>query len=204
LGYQGTGQFTVFERQFLAEAYGEALRAGASSMAGNGVQTSAKAMLIEHRDRLYPSHTTTAVAVTDTQPLEGSREAVKPETQAAAEAAKADVGSFDKLVVAYEDIQNQIALLKTLLEHQLSKDATPSKEIIAQAIDEAISKYERVGSQLEETALREYQTPIYPDNANRTVTALKASEVFPKIPYYIPGTTEIENGLCQPSLMMAT
>lgn len=192
LGYQGTGQFTVFEREFLNDAYREALRAGASGSAETGYGTSARALLIEHRDRLYPSQATTkSMVAEDSQSVQGTDDTVTTVTQAGDVAAKADVGSFDKLVVAYEDIQNQIALLKTLLEHQLSKDETPSKEIIAQAIDEAISKYEGIGEQLEETALREYQTPIYPQNANRTVTALKASEIFPKIPYYIPGTTEI-------------
>ncbi len=35
-----------------------------------------------------------------------------------------------------------------------------------------------------------YGTPIRPTNANLGITAVKASEVFPRVPYFIPGTEE--------------
>jgi len=37
---------------------------------------------------------------------------------------------------------------------------------------------------------QKYGTPVRPTNGNLGITAVKASEVFPRVPYYIPGTAE--------------
>lgn len=183
LGYQSTGQMTEFERQFLSDSYAQSI--SEASVSGSSNVSAPRAVLFERREKLYPAEQTTATTVsTVSQPDQLNAEAANLEVSPSDE-------SFDRLVVAYEDIKNQVALLKTMMEHQQRAESSPSKEVIVEALAEALASQEALATDLEEKARRTYNTPIYPDNANRTVTAIKASEIFPRIPYYIPGTTEI-------------
>jgi hypothetical protein len=189
LGYQPTGQLTAFEKQFLLDTHVQAQQSVSASSTSNTANIPTRLVLTDRRDKMFPTQVTQPVTETVvTQSVNVGTETTFAEPGLGA---KADAESLDKLVVAYQDVQNQISLLQIMLEHQMAKEATPSKALIVQAIDEAIAKYEAVTSEMENTAQRQYDTPIYPDNSNRTVTALKASEIFPRIPYYIPGTTEI-------------
>ena len=43
-----------------------------------------------------------------------------------------------------------------------------------------------------------FSTPIRPQNANLTVSAFRAADTFPKIPFYVPGTAEIGEMLVIP------
>jgi peptidoglycan hydrolase-like protein with peptidoglycan-binding domain len=183
LGYQPTGQMTVFEQQFLADSYAQSISGTSSS--GSASPSAPRTVLIERRARLYPTEQAGAAS----NPTAIQIDQLNPDLSDS-EAAQGDE-SLDRLVVAYEDIKNQVALLQTMMEHQQSKEAGPSKEVIVEALAEAIASQEILATGIEEQAKRTYNTPIYPDNANRTVTAIKASEIFPRIPYYVPGTTEI-------------
>ena len=45
-----------------------------------------------------------------------------------------------------------------------------------------------------------YTTPIKPDDAELGITARRASEVYPKVPYYIPGTKEMGEFWIEPTV----
>ena len=45
-----------------------------------------------------------------------------------------------------------------------------------------------------------YTTPIKPDDAELGITARRASEVYPKVPYYIPGTKEMGEFWVEPAV----
>lgn len=89
----------------------------------------------------------------------------------------------------------QIIMLTKVLNEQmeLQKNAPPelqiSVESAIQAIKERMEKLRAEYSAVSGLA-RNYLTPITPDDQSLYDTARKASEIYPKIPYYIPGTAE--------------
>ena len=44
---------------------------------------------------------------------------------------------------------------------------------------------------LQQEYLNQYSTPITPTNQKLNISSFKASETFPKVPFYVPGTSEI-------------
>jgi hypothetical protein len=103
-----------------------------------------------------------------------------------------------KLEAAADGVANlsaQIELLKKMLEDQkgLAVKATGDEKstvdatlaIINIQIENRIKE-----QQVESQKLQGYLTSIMPNNRNQYLSARKASEVFPRIPYYIPGTPE--------------
>ena len=77
-----------------------------------------------------------------------------------------------------------------MLANEMSKSPSAARDVAIQAIQDAVNKYAATQGDIQATVRSKYNTPITPDNANKGVTALKASKIFPKIPYYIPGTSE--------------
>ncbi len=51
---------------------------------------------------------------------------------------------------------------------------------------------------LESLLSQRFSTPIRPSNANLSVSAFRAADTFPKIPYYVPGTNEFGEMLVIP------
>ncbi len=92
------------------------------------------------------------------------------------------------------DIQGQIALLSRVVEEQ--KSLKSSGREAAAAVDKTVSAIEARltklrGDHAEKTReLSRYQTNIRPIDQDLHVTARKASEIYPKVPYYINGTKE--------------
>lgn len=92
------------------------------------------------------------------------------------------------------NIAGQILALEAVLreQEQLAKsdeaDRTLANDAIA-AINDRLTDLKAALATKNE-ALSKYSTPIRPDDMNLGVTARKASEFYPKIPYYIPGTRE--------------
>lgn len=95
------------------------------------------------------------------------------------------------------DIQTKFDLMAT----QLKLLEQIHEFIEAKAVDEAsrrklgtvIDRIDRLRAAIQQVRVEtkgKYGTPIKPTNSNLGVTAVKASEVFPRVPYYIPGTDE--------------
>ena len=108
-------------------------------------------------------------------------------------------GDQKKLEAAADGVANlsaQIDLLKKMLEDQRDLAAkVPVEEkgtvdatlaVINAQIENRVKE-----QQVEDRKLQGYLTSITPNNRNQYLSARKASEVFPRIPYYIPGTPEI-------------
>lgn len=92
------------------------------------------------------------------------------------------------------DIKGQIDLMRRVLAEQKKLSSGPQNdpdisqqtaEAISERLTELQASYEQKAK-----ALAGYATPIRPDDGDLGITARKASEIYPKIPYYIPGTRE--------------
>jgi hypothetical protein len=93
------------------------------------------------------------------------------------------------------DLQSQIQVLEKVAAEQLELQKTASNDLRA-SVDRAV---EAVNAQLArlkseyssiDKSFTLYLTSVTPNDRDLYLTARKASEVYPKIPYYIPGTSE--------------
>ena len=59
------------------------------------------------------------------------------------------------------------------------------------AIKKEVKKLNAEKQSLQQEYLNQYSTPITPTNQKLNISSFKASETFPKVPFYVPGTNEI-------------
>jgi hypothetical protein len=109
----------------------------------------------------------------------------------------AQTNNTTTVVIIDEDIQQkydlmlaQFKLIEQVQKHVASKSSIASQSRKLENITDHLDMLSKAIKSVEADAESKYGTPIRPSNANLGVTAAKASEVFPRVPYYIPGTTE--------------
>jgi hypothetical protein len=103
------------------------------------------------------------------------------------------------------ELAGQISVLQTVLKEQndLKKTATPET---SGAFDNSVTAIEkRIDALKKEYSERDrnfskYLTSIKPNDRDLYLTARKASEIYPKIPYYIPGTSETGEFWVEPTV----
>lgn len=103
------------------------------------------------------------------------------------------------------ELAGQISVLQTVLKEQadLKKAALPET---ASAFDTSIQAIEkRIDALKKEYSERDrnfskYMTSIKPNDRDLYLTARKSSEIYPKIPYYIPGTSETGEFWVEPTV----
>lgn len=104
----------------------------------------------------------------------------------------------------YADLDGQITLLAGLVEEQRVLRGEGKEP--AAAVDQTIAAIEaRLGDlrKSKTEKVREasrYQTSIRPTDFDQYITARKMSEIYPKVPYYIPGTKEIGEFWVEPDV----
>ena len=59
------------------------------------------------------------------------------------------------------------------------------------AIKREVKNLNAAKQSLQQEYLNQYSTPITPTNQKLNISSFKASETFPKVPFYVPGTSEI-------------
>lgn len=103
------------------------------------------------------------------------------------------------------DVKGEIELLnqvvfeqKKLLER--GGDISSLHFETIRVIEERISELKSDFSKKLKTISSSYLTPVKPDDADLGITARRASEIYPKIPYYIPGTKEIGEFWLEPAV----
>ena len=91
------------------------------------------------------------------------------------------------------DLEAQIKVLTTVLQQQqtlgIEKIDQSSKEATISALNDQINKLKNEYSLIDKN-FNTYLTSIRPNDRDLYLTARKASEIYPRIPYYIPGTSE--------------
>ena len=70
-------------------------------------------------------------------------------------------------------------------------------------LNTVVSEIDRLRAEkalLQQQLTSRFSTPIRPNNANLSVSAFRAADTFPKIPFYVPGTSEIGEMLVVPRI----
>ena len=72
------------------------------------------------------------------------------------------------------------------------------KDRVLSVVDSEITRLRAEKELLQQQLSQRFSTPIRPTNANLSVSAFRAADTFPKIPFYVPGTNEIGEMLVIP------
>ncbi len=100
------------------------------------------------------------------------------------------------------DIRGMMALFQGMIDEQKKMNASESQEVARQTIAVLTGRVKELEGQFSEktTQLSGYSTSIKPNDPDLQITARRASELFPKIPYYIPGTTDTGEFWLEPTV----
>ena len=96
-----------------------------------------------------------------------------------------------------DEIQASIVMFQTISE-VIENQPVSSKDRLLTVLGTEIARLQEEKSLLEDNLSSRFSTPIRPNNANLSVSAFRASDTFPKIPFYVPGTNEIGEMLVVP------
>ena len=95
------------------------------------------------------------------------------------------------------DIQASIVMFMAIAD--VIKQQPPSlKDRVLGVVDTEITRLRAEKELLQKILSSRFSTPIRPSNANLAVSAFRAADTFPKIPFYVPGTNEIGEMLVIP------
>lgn len=95
------------------------------------------------------------------------------------------------------EIQASIVMFMAISE-VIEKQPLSMKERVLSVVGTEITRLQAEKLQLQEMLTSRFSTPIRPQNANLSVSAFRAADTFPKIPFYVPGTAEIGEMLVVP------
>ena len=205
LGYPITGQLTPFEKDFLINSYHRGQAGGQQTMVTVARMPNGYCGLLQaYREEMARPVQPAAIPAPTVAPPVAAAPAVaaQPVQTAVQNTINLSNNSAEmaKLQEEFDEIARQIELLTDVLSHQKGLGATSSRSGKIQALEARISLFEGQRSDIVDQAEDAYQTPIRPTNANLGTTALRASEVFPKVPYYIAGTEQIGEFWVEPRI----
>ena len=151
-------------------------------------------------------HPTTAFLITKYADLESESKNVAQENTGN----KTIINNNDNSITQQVYVNNQSQAQKTLDEVQSSlnmykaiskvvRKQTPDiRNSIIGPVNKEIKKLTQKIEALETQFSTQFSTPIRPSNQKLNTTSFKASETFPKIPFYVPGSNEIGEFLTIP------
>ena len=118
------------------------------------------------------------------------------QTIAAGNAVNIDIGDASQVNKRIGDLQVEIGILTKVLTEQKDEQATAADEDDKLTLEQTIAAITSHLDVLEQeydaknTTFETYLTSVKPDDKNLYMSARKASQVFPKVPYYIPGNLD--------------
>lgn len=198
LNYTITGKLNSFEKQFLTDSYFKSLAAGnetlrlvASKQNGYcGLLQQYLAQLIAPADAEQGNSMAPAPVPKVTQSAEVNNVTVINTKNSNYNSINVSV-SINEFQADYDRLIIQVKLLQQIIQHLDSKSTNSSSTKKLKAVRDRVHNLEVLVNKYEREGRSKYGVPIRPSNANIGVTAVKASEAFPRVPYYIPGTEEL-------------
>ena len=109
-----------------------------------------------------------------------------------AQASVTTVGVAADISVAQTNIDNleeQIVLFSSILLVLEKRELTRKEKVLAVISDE-VKRLTAQKKALQAMYEQQFLTPIRPQNINLNQTSFRAAEIFPRVPFYIPGSEE--------------
>lgn len=149
----------------------------------------------------------TTIIVNETAPAQTTAKVTAAQTQTSAAAVQAqvqtDVSQWQSVTtvqdaqVLADNLQATLIMYLAIRETVLQQPPTLRERVLS-TVDEKIAQLEAQKNSLQQYLSNRFSTPIRPQNANLGVSAFRAADTFPKVPYYVPGTNEIGEMLVIP------
>ncbi len=201
LGYPITGQLTPFEQDFLLNSHNRGQAAGQQTFIAVAQFPNGYCGLLQaYRDEMVRPTPVPGANVTLPQFVAAPTVITAPTAVTTNVSIAANEIEISALQEEVDRVAEQIALLTEVLKYQESQDTTPVRTTKIEVVRSRIEYFDKQVNEITEAAQNRYQTPIRPVNANLGTTALRASEIFPKVPYYIPGTDQIGEFWVEPRI----
>ena len=105
--------------------------------------------------------------------------------------------SFKEAQRELDEVQASIDMY-IAISNSVKKQKPEVVKRILKSVEGKISKLNRKKDRLQAKFSRKFSTPIRPTNEKLNRTSFRASQIFPKIPFYIPGSREIGEMLTIP------
>ena len=105
--------------------------------------------------------------------------------------------SFKEAQKELDDVQASIDMY-IAISKSVKKQKPEVVRRILKSVEGKIYKLNRKKDRLQAKFSRKFSTPIRPTNEKLNRTSFRASQIFPKIPFYIPGSSEIGEMLTIP------
>ncbi len=198
IGKSITGDLDSFQDQFLRTSYFKAEAGGTSTLQIVASKPNGYCGLLQQYLLELSSPPVTATATPQpAQTVEVTETVAAPVVQQQTVVVNSNQTNNTVIVVdadlqaKYDLLLNQVKLLEQIQSFVNSKEVNESSRRKLKTVDERLEELRKLLSSVEVEAEGKYGTPIRPTNANLGVTVAKASEVFPRVPYYVPGTEEI-------------
>jgi hypothetical protein len=96
-----------------------------------------------------------------------------------------------------DEIQASIVMFMAISD-VIKQQPLTMKDRVLSVVDSEIVRLQQEKQLLQDLLSSRFSTPIRPNNANLSVSAFRAADTFPKIPFYVPGTNEIGEMLVVP------
>lgn len=96
-----------------------------------------------------------------------------------------------------DEIQASIVMFMAIAD-VIKQQPLTMKDRVLSVVDSEIARLQQEKQLLQDQLSSRFSTPIRPNNANLSVSAFRAADTFPKIPFYVPGTNEIGEMLVVP------
>lgn len=195
-----TGKLDTFEKQFLEQSSFKAQANGTATLQQvaqlpNGYCGLLQKYLLELTSP-QPATPTTQVVV-QTAPVAPQNTASQSNPTSPQVTYETTVNNSINVNVVSADIQakfdrlsSELALLEQIEAHVKAKTSEAGGQNKLRAVSDRLADLRSLIVEIEIEVDQKYGTPVRPTNGNLGITAVKASEVFPRVPYYIPGTSE--------------
>ena len=109
------------------------------------------------------------------------------------------VNSPEQAQIFINEIQSSIAMYMAIAK-VIDQQPPSMKKRVLKTVENEINRLRKEKETLQQLLTKRFSTPIKPTNANLQVSAFRASDTFPKIPFYVPGTNEIGEMLAVPRI----
>lgn len=196
-----SGTLDTFEEQFLKDSYFKAQAGGNETLRLVASKPNGYCGLLQHyhlqlTTPTQPTPIPQAQTATQvTQVVQAPRTVTQETTTVVLNQQSSQTNNL--VVVVDADLQKkfdlmivQLKLLEQIQAHLNAKTTNDTSRRKLSTVVERMAKLRSLIKEVKKETNGKYGTPIKPTNANLGVTAVKASEVFPRVPYYIPGTDE--------------
>ena len=122
---------------------------------------------------------------------------VTADIDATVRARLARIASPSEAQAYLSEVQGRITMFLAISQVVQAKPLSRRDRVLS-VVDGEIARLQAEKNFLQQQLSAKFSTPIRPANANLGVSAFRAADTFPKIPYYVPGTNEFGEMLVVP------